>query len=289
MADNLRVLIDDAYTYGRNTYSTFRKVPSIASSANMWVDLSMSAGTPKPNFYVGTELTFTVPTDWYKNGIWHGGAVSPYHKYLHKICLLGSTSVLSPASYFLCDYLGYYPLIDMDNTNEQFFDNSITLPRYTTGAGVKAFLVATQPYTGGAFFQIKYTNSDGVSNRVSLLSITNTSTSIGQVVNSAVTATGNTSYNSPFIQLMKGDTGIQSIQSITFYSTNGGLASLVLCVPIANIMTRETTAWCEFDFIKDKPSMPRIYDGAYLNLMVLATGSVAGAATLGEITTIWST
>jgi hypothetical protein len=290
MPNNLRALIDDAYTNGQNCYSTFRKVPAIASTANMWVDLSMAPGTPRPNFYVGDELTFTVPTNWYLKGIWHGGAVTPYKKYLHKINLLGQGAAVSPAPIMLCDYLGYVPLIDMDNTDAQTVDNSqATLPRYTTGEGVQAFLVATQPYVGGAYFQITYTNSDGVQNRVSKLCITNTSTYIAQIVNSGITAVGGNNYISPFIPLMVGDRGIRSVQSIQFYSANGGLASLVLCRPIANMMTREATAWSEFDFIKDKPSLPRIYDGAYLNLLVLATATVAAIPVIGEITTVWST
>jgi hypothetical protein len=52
-------------------------------------------------------------------------------------------------------------------------------------------------------------------------------------------------------------------------------------------MTRETTAWCEFDFIKDKPSLPRIYDGAFLSLIMMSSASMAGVPVRGEMTTIW--
>jgi hypothetical protein len=69
--------------------------------------------------------------------------------------MLGTAASGSPAVYFLCDYLGYYPLIDGDNTDEQLLvnygaslspttDPSVpTLPRYTDGIGVKAFYVTT--------------------------------------------------------------------------------------------------------------------------------------------------
>jgi hypothetical protein len=254
----------------------------------MWVDLSMAPGTPKSNFYVGDELTATVPTDWYLKSIWHGGAVSPYKKYLHKFNFLCTGAAMTPAPFLLCDYLLYYPLIDMDSTSLQQFDNTSTsLPRYTDGVGVKAFLVATQPYVGGAYFQMTYTNTNNETGRISKLTITNTSTYISQVVNSGITAVGGNNYLSPFIELQAGDIGIKSVQDITFYSANGGLASLVLCRPIATLMTREVTAWCEIDFIKDKPSLPRIYDGAFLSLLSLATATVATVPVLGEITTIW--
>lgn len=292
MSTGVRSLVDSAYIKGKYVSSTFRKVSAIASVAGYWVDLSMATGGPTPNFYVGGEKEATIPTDWYKKGIWHGGAVTPDKKFLHKVCVLGTTSVLAPAPYLLCDYLMYYPLIDMDSTDEQTLINYHavdsplipTLPRYTDGIGVQAFIVATNPYIGGAYFQIKYTNTDNVSERISKLTLTNTSTYIGTIVNSN---TGGVNNYSAFIQLQAGDIGIKSVQSITFLSTNGGLATLVLVKPITSFMTREATAWCEFDFIKDKPSIPRIYDGAYLNFLVMPSGTIATIPFIGETTFIW--
>jgi len=286
MSNNLRTLITDAYENGKYTYSTFRKLPAIASTAGYWVDLSMAPGTPKPNYYVGDERVATVPTAWYKQGLWHGGAVLPQKKYLHKISLLGAGAAANPAPYILCDYLMYYSLIDMDSTDVQILDNSLTsLPRYTTGEGVQAFLVATQPYIGGGRFQITYTNQSGVSGRVSKITTTNTSTYIGTIVNS--NTAGLTNFGA-FIELQAGDRGIRSVQSVNFFAANGGLASLVLVRPIATIMIREATAFAEFDFIKDKPSIPRIYDDAYLNFLTMPNGTIAAVPIMGEITTIWS-
>lgn len=294
MSRSLRDLIDNTYIKGKYVTSTFRKVSAIATAAGFWADLSMTTGSPTPNFYVGGQLEATVPTEWYKKGIWHGGAVAPDKKYLHKITMLGSAAAMAPAPFILCDYLMYYPLIDMDDTSEQIFINYHptnyplipTLPRYTTGEGVKAFLVATNPYTGGAAFQINYTNSDGVAGRTSKLCLTNTSTFIGTIVNSNTAGLNN--YNA-FIELQYGDRGIRSVESITFVSTNGGLACLVLCRPIATMMTRQATAWSEFDFIKDKTSLPVITDGAYLNMLCMPSGSIAATALLGEMTVIWDT
>jgi hypothetical protein len=285
MANNLRAVIDQAYEQGKFTYATFRKVSAIASTAGYWVDLSMTTGNPTPNYYVGGELEATIPTSWYKKGLWHGGDVSPDKKFLHKITMIGTGATSTPAPLILCDYLLYYPLIDMDSTDIQPFDNTTTLPRYTDGLGVQAFLVATNPYIGGQAFQINYTNSDGVSGRVSKISLTNTSTFIGTIVNSH---TAGLNQYSAFIQLMAGDKGIRSVESITFMGANGGLACLVLVKPIATMMIREVGAFSEFDFIKDKPSFPRIYDGAYLNFLVMPPGTIASAPYIGEITTIWT-
>lgn len=297
--NRLRDIVDQAYTNGKNCYTTFRKVSPIAAVAGYWVDLSMAAGNPVPNYYVGSELMATVPDNWYRKSIWHGGAVSPDVKYLHKICFFCGTAAGAPAPYMLCDYLMYYPLIDMDNTDEQFLINygpvatdvldpeAAVLPRYTDGVGVQAFLVATNPYVGGAFFQIKYTNTNGASGRMSKVTETNASTYISTVVNSHVRAASSPQRFGAFIQLQPGDFGIRSVESIQFFSSNGGLASLVLVRPLATLMTKEITAWCEFDFLKDKMSLPRIYDGAFLGLMVMPSATIASVPIIGEITTIW--
>ena len=288
MGSSIRTLIQDAYENGQSSYTNFRKVPSIASTANQWVDLSTAPGNPKPNFYVGDELTATTPTDWYKKGIYHGGNVSPKKKYLHKTNIFCGSAAMCPAPFLLCDYLMYYPLIDMDNTDIQVFDNTQTsLPRYTDGKGVQAFLVATQPYVGGALFQINYKNTLD-QDCTSKVTLTNTSTFIGQIVNTLPAATGGTNYLSPFIPLQFGDIGIKSVSSIQFLSSNGGLGCLVLCHPLATLNLREITAWTETDYIIDRPSIPRIYDGAYLNLLTLATATVAAIPVIGELTTIWS-
>lgn len=298
MPNSLRALVDNAYTSGKNWTTNIRKVPAIAAVTTTWVDLSMAPGTPRPNYYVGDELTFTVPTEWYKKGIWHGGSVSPDKKFLHKIALLGTTAVYSPAMFTLCDYLGYYPLVDMDSTDTQLFINYgpivtpitdplvPTLPRYTDGEGVRAFLVATNPYVGGAYFQINYTNSDGVDGRISHIQICNTATYIGTLVNSVAPAAGGLTH-SVFIPLQGKDIGIRSVQSIKFESPNGGLAALVLVKPIANIATRGIDSWVEIDYIKDRPSMPVIEDGAYLNFLVNPTGTVLNIPLLAELTFAW--
>jgi hypothetical protein len=292
--NRIKEIVNESYTEGRNCYTTFRRVSAIASAAGFWVDLSMATGNPAPNYYVGAEKECTVPTAWYKKGIWTGGAVSPSNKYLHKICMLGTAAAVAPATFTLCDYLMYYPLIDMDSTDEQLLFNYHpvdypllpTLPRYTDGVGVKAFLVATNPFVGGASVQISYTNTNDVSGRVSRIQITNTSTFIGTIVNS--TTDGTSGNYQAFIPLKEGDLGIKSVQSVTFYTPNGGLACLVLVKPIATIATREATAWVEIDFIKDKPNMPRIYDGAFLNFICNSSATIASVPVIGEMHFIWT-
>lgn len=283
MIRGIRELVDKAYLEGREQFSYFRKVPAIAAVAGNWVDLSMAPGNPRPNYYATAELTAEYKD--YRYGLYHGGNVSPLKKYLHKVGIFCNTAGGAPATWIMCDYLLYYPLIDMDNTEDQIFDNTKAIQRYTGGEGVMAFLVASNPYIGNVQFTINYTNQNGVAERISRPARMNTAGLIATIVNSGVA--GALHVNGPFIPLAQGDTGIRSVQSINFQNTAGGLGVLVLCKPLATFMTLETTAPAEFDFIKDKLVLPVIEDGAYLNLLCNPSATIAGAFIQGDATFVW--
>lgn len=285
-------IVEVCYDGGQSWESSWRKVPALASTQTIWSDLSSSPGNPKPNYYVGAERRSTKmggsnPDDAYltaTEGIYHGGNVAPATKHLHKFLIGSAGAGVSPAKFYLLDYLLFYPLVDMDSTDEQQLSNTVTLPRYSDGSGVQAFLVATNPYIGGAGFVLNYTNSDGVSGRQSMVEVSNTATFIGTLLHSGTASTS----GGPFIRLAPGDRGIRSVQSITFLAPNGGLAALVLAKPLAVMMTNETTAYAEWDFLTMKPTLPRILDGAYLNLLVCPNGSMASVPINGTMTVIWN-
>lgn len=55
-----------------------------------------------------------------------------------------AAATTAPCVLMLVDLLGFYPII-VKATGAQTLNNSVTLPRYTNGAGVQAFLT---PSTG---------------------------------------------------------------------------------------------------------------------------------------------
>ena len=284
---NIKEVIDQAYIGGKNWYTVFRKTPAMATTLGVWFDISFAPGTPRPNYKVGVELTATYFNGEY--GIYHGSPITTDgFKFLHKFSVGCASATVLPATFILCDYLMFYPFVDMDNTDTQDFKPTAPaiptpLPRYADGNGVKAFLVATNPYVGGAQFQITYTNQDGVSGRVSEWAVTNTLTNIATIVNSGI---GNT-LRAPWIQLQIGDRGIRSVQNITFLSPNGGLATLVLVKPLATIVCSDPLTVSETDYIIDSMSLPKIYDGAFLSMICAPNGSAAAVPIFGDITTIW--
>lgn len=263
--------------------SSFRKVSALATTQGLWFDGSMSSGNPKPNYYATAEKEAAILSQ--ANGIWHGGNVSPKKKYLQKILIASLSAGVTPATFIFCDFLLYYPLIDMDDTSSQEFVNTVTLPRYVTGKGVMMYLVATNPYIGGQTFFITYTNSDGVPGRVTKAILTNVGTNIGTIVNSGTSGAAATSW---FIPLQHGDVGVRSVQSIEFQGPNGGLATLVLVKPLGNITTREITAFAERDFFLDNSgNPPDIEDGAYINYICQPNGSALAVPVVGDLSVVW--
>jgi hypothetical protein len=291
--NKLRDIVERCYAGGGNWVSSFRKVPAIASTATGVVDFSMSPGNPKANFYTGDALTATLLNSSY--GIWHGGNVYPATKILRKVDFMTPPSTITPIELYALDYIMFYPLIDMDSTDEQTLVNygpvatstedpsAAQLTRYIDGAGVRAFLVATNPYVGGAQFTMTYINQDGVT-KTTRPQTTNTHTYIGTIIHSGATA----DLSGTFINTPDGD-GIRKVLSITFMSPNGGLAALVLCKVLSVFTTSNISpSKQEWDCLLMKSELPVIKDGAYLNFIGQVNGSAAAVMLSGTIETIWN-
>lgn len=268
--------IIDGIDEGKIHTSSFRKVPSQATTAGVWCDLSMASGNPVPNFYTGIQLSATVLDG--NKGIYAGNG-----NFLFEILAYAGSTNAAPSTLLVCDYLLFYPQVDMDSVDLQTLDNTVTLPRYETGEGVRAFLVAQYPYIGGAIFSATYTNSDGVSGRTTGTIRANTAANISSFVHSGAVAD---SYGA-FLPLQSGDKGVRYFESIQFNSPNGGLAALVLVKPLYTTLIREFGSPTETNCVKDSALIPEIKNGAYLNFIALPNASLSAVPIQGHITTIW--
>jgi hypothetical protein len=253
-------------------------------AAGQWGDLSMAAGIPKYNAYPGTQGAFTPLSGFGNDGIYSGGNVSPLGKHVRQIALNTTSATFAPARFVLCDYLGFYALTDMDSTDQQDMDNTLTLPRYANGAGVQAMLVTTTPQTSSVQVNIGYTNQDGVSGRVATVFTTASNTGMIQGAQASGGAAGSTS---PFIPLQSGDTGIRQIDYVTCLGSGGGFCAVVLVRPLAPLVLREQNTVVEIDFMTERTSLPKVQDGAYLNFIF--TSGVAAVSSLirGQVSFTW--
>ena len=270
----LKDLVDAEVTGGAFSIASFRKTTSQTTVSPVPFDLSMAAGNPTAQFYASEPLVAALINA--KHGLSVGGDPTATN-HLAELLVLSTSTGFAPGSFMLCDYLLYYPFVDMDNTDTQMMDNTVTLPRYKSGSGVRIFAVAQSPSIGNGAFSVTYVNQDGVTKSTGTIACSSGVTNIA----SSIIRPGF------FLPLAVGDTGVQSITSVTFSSANGGLAAFVLVKPLTSIELEETISPAEINYYKDHPSLPRILQGAVLNFIAMSGATAAGAALIGTIKTIW--
>lgn len=275
----------DAQDAGQYTYASFRKVLTQSTGAGVWFDLSMSPGNPAPNYFIGSPNVFVPMAQSTDGGLRHGGNVGT-KKHLRKITAL--TTVATPISGLLLDYLGFYGFVDESVTDEQPMDNTTGLTRYVDGRGVRLMPVVVAGHTGGQPFTVKYVNQDGVPDRVTQTATMGTQVTNGTILHSQG-AGGPYVNNGPFLTLQAGDTGVRSVQSVTIGGIGDvGLFALVLVKPLATFSLFGNDSATEVDYLVDTPTLPEIQNNAYLNLVVLPNGQLAGSTLLGMLETTWS-
>jgi hypothetical protein len=243
----------------------------------------MSPGNPVPNYYANTPLVAAVLEG--NEGLFHGSDVAPATKHLRETLILSSSATGLPLVLLLCDYLLYYPFIDQGDTDPQVMDNTVTLPRYSDGAGVQIMPILVGAQTGDQSFTVSYTNQDGVAGRTTPVCICNTATFNGAIVSSQ---TANALARGPFLALQGTDTGVRSIESVTMLGADVGLMTFVLIKPLTTFILREQTAPVEVNYVTDRPGIPEFKDGAYLNLLCCPQGSLSGVSLHGILTTTWN-
>jgi hypothetical protein len=270
--------IDD----GKLWYGMWRKTTSVTAVTRQWYDDSMLAGIPAANFYASAPLvSATLDAN---DGIRHWRLEDGASEHLLEAMVFGNAGTLeAPAQLMFCDWLLYYPFLDGDSADAQDLTNTVTLPRYTDGKGLRAFIVAQGSGSGVGTFTLSYTNQDGVSGRTSSGS-TVTPTASGFIL----TCSSGTSSNrmEPFIRLEGTDTGIRSVEQFTWTVQPGGIAALVIVKPLAHLLYAEIGTVAEQTYY---PRFPKIESGAYLNVLRSQVGATPNARVFtGLVTTIRS-
>jgi hypothetical protein len=278
---NIRSYVD-AINGGRASTCSIRKVPSQATVANWWADLSMAAGNPKPNYYASSPLVAATLAGI--DGIYHGGDKSPEQLHLTEWMLTTPTAGLV-GQYRLLDYLLYYPFVDLDDGDPQTMDNTVALSRYATGDGVQAMLVCAAPTTGSGTFTFDYVNQDGVLQTSPVQRCAVAAANIASIITSEPATVAN---GSPFLRLASGDTGIRSVVSFQNLVLNGGLGTLVLVAPLASHVVREINTPSEVSYVQHVPGCPRVVDGAYLGMIMQCAATIAAGTLAGRMNFAWN-
>jgi hypothetical protein len=249
-------------------------------AAGFWADMSMSAGTPKFNAYVGGQLEFTPLIGNGNNGVYIGSNVTPAQKMLLTSMVQITNAAAVPMTLFAVDYVGFYPLVDMDSTDLQEFDNTATLPRFADGDGLKAFLVCTTPQTAIANGTLSYTDANDT---VQSVSFTVGVSNVGTIQGGANGQTGGGA-QVPFLALPN---GIKNAQSIQMATGAGGFCALVICKPIFQTAIYQANTPLETTHFKDQSRAPFLADGAYINFLFSTSSSGTAGLFRAALEFVW--
>ncbi len=273
--------INQATTNGKFWRTDWNKLTfgTTAHTAGMWYLLSQTGGNPAASSILGTgtNLAFQALTDATATaaGIRHGGDVGGFKQIINASAFSASATTM-PAIFMLVDLLGFYPITTVTTTGAQTLNNTVTLPRYTDGAGVQAIVVpSTVMGAATPTITLGYTNSVGTASRATpstpALPLGNTAAAVSSVVYSG---TGSGKYG-PFMPQANGDAGIRSVQSISLSASYvSGVLNLLLVKPLLTMPMTTIGVAAERDLLNQVPSLPKVYDGACLAWMMYA-----GAAT----------
>lgn len=268
----------DAYNRGRFHEAQVRKVAG-SVPAGMWFDLSYTAGIPLPNYYASVPLVLDV-LDGNKGII--KGSRSTGKKYLHKILLsqLGTTTGYTASHAMVCDYVAYYPFIDLDSTDEQTMDNTVSFPRYSDGKGLRIIPVMQGAGTGNVNLTVWYINSND--EEVSKTTTLNAAQAAGVVASMNRATVGAFSY------LDSGD-GVKQITRVICNVAVGAICALVIIKPLATLTIPELYTPSEVDLVAERGSLVDVHNDAYVNLLITqnATSSNITPALHGQITFVW--
>lgn len=288
----------DSEEDGRSWLSFFRKVPpSAATIAGQWFDYSTAAGVPIPNYYASSPLIAQRLEA--REGIYIPEQNTS--RWLKRVFVMSAAASVTGTSnqnqqLMLLDYLLYVPFIDLDAAGEeQVFDTTIGLDRYTDGVGVQMMLVTQAPTAGGGSYTIKYIDADDVEQTTQLVYCP-----AAQPSGALCSAVGAAAGVSPFVPLNANVRGVKRPVSLTVNVANGGLAAIVLVKPIEMAYAREecrrptsspTESYgdaYELERIRQRAGSVRIAPNAFLGWIGRGVaGSLASAPLVGMIESFW--
>jgi len=272
--------------WNKNTFAT------TAHTAGMWYSLFRGAGNPTADTILGTgtNLAFQALTDTTSGatGIQHGGNVSTDTKHILNASAFSAAATSMPAVLMLVDLLGFYPITSVTTTGDQALNNTVTLPRYTTGEGVQAFITpSTVMGAATPNLRLTYTDSDGNAGNLTPATLPSGLTA-APVTSIIYSGTGAGKYG-PFMPLAIGDKGIRSVQQFNLSASYvSGVLNLVLCKPLLTLPLTTIGVASERDLLNQVPSLPQVQDGACLAwLMYAGAATPVNSAFYGHLDFIW--
>lgn len=269
--------VDDLILSNKLNYSFLKVSPASHEAAGILTSMFYFTGIPGQSVAnaigkSGESLTYAITTGC----IPFSNPPSGQLTYLGKFAGLNT---LTASKILLLDRLWHNSGITVTTTTEQFISSYAwpsrcpnitggTVPN-ASGYGVQIGIEWSVASTNGAVInncKMKYTNSDGVIDRIAYIPSIPATPAINTFI--------------PFI-LASGDTGVKQIQSITLGTSLG--AGTIHLVAFRQIAVLNTPAQCIADFLDPFSSgMPQLFDNSCLFLVGMPGGTTA-STWMGEI------
>lgn len=248
-------LILETTTNGKYQVSPFFKTSTAPEAAGQMHSLWKIAGLPGPG-----ANPATTPGTSYSNAT---GSIYLSNQASDLKFLLGLQATASTnCSLIIYDRLVGVSGISVASTGDKTI-NSTTLPRYTSGEGVEAWLEVTtaSTATAGVMSMNSYTDSDN---------------NTGNAGNSITWTAAAQNVDSLFmLPLAAGDRGVKACSTINVSTaTTGGVVNFLLVKRLATIPLLANIGTI-IDFTRGFPPMPQLFDGASICLAFVSSGTTA--------------
>lgn len=257
--------------YGQR--QTFTKLMATNTVANTYSTLWDSDGIPVAGAYGGAAYTSVACTSSTTGAFSLTNATSP-----RRLFALGASAWTPTASgnatVLVLDRLLQIDGINHATTGTTAITMSASLPRYTTGAGVMAFLEVTAALNATAHtVQLTYTNQAGTGSK--------TTTAITPTASSAIRRVP---YTGLFFPLQSGDTGIRSLTNVIIAGAGAtGTSSLILAKPLFEIPLADIGICGKYDALFDEVDLPQLYDNHCLMFLVCSNAAATTPRYSGKL------
>lgn len=265
-------------------------IQAVTAGATQTIDIACNTafGCTIDNFYViaggtnGQTPRFKPMSSTGDQGaLWPGDVTGgTATKHILNMSAMTSGATVVPTTLMLVDLLGVYGRIDSNTNTALTLANTLTLPRYTNGAGVRAFscVFPSATSTGAHNMLMTYTNQTPTGSRAMPQTVAATVSALSTHIHHSGTAANNVG---PFLPLQSGDTGIRSVQTWQQTAATGTatFTNLVLCKPIFSMPITTQFVLSERDLLNQFPSLPLVQEASATSGACLAWLQYAGAAT----------
>jgi len=268
---------------GKYNKGYFQKVSSngAASVAGHWHEFFTANGIPTAGAFSGSAGVATQMTAATQGAFNIGTAsVTPDIRHATSLKMQSPTATLVPGTFYLVDYLLYYPSCVVTGTPTTL-NNTATLPRYTTGDGVQC-MVAVQTANGATqpALTLTYTDQGGTgSNTGGVMTSPAASSAISKLY---------LNNGSPFMPLAGTDTGVRKIDSYTLATGTTGTVAFILVKILAEIDLYAINTGNLMNFTTGDDILPVIEDNACLGIIGSCGGAMVSSAVFsGTLSNIW--